>query len=65
MHNSKRNVKVSLFLSKEELDIFHDLILFYKNTVQRIESEKQFMTDIELKVIPKVLDVSYQDLLDD
>lgn len=33
--------------------------------MQRIESGKQFMTDIELKVIPKVLDVSYQDLLDD
>lgn len=27
-------------------------------------SVKQFMTDIELKVIPKVLDVSYQHLLD-
>lgn len=35
-----------------------------KNAVQRIESGKRFVTDIELKVIAKVLDVSYQDLLD-
>ncbi len=36
-----------------------------KNAVQRIESGKRFVTDIELKVIAKVLGVSYQDLLDD
>lgn len=35
-----------------------------KNAVQRIESGKRFVTDIELKVIAKVLGVSYQDLLD-
>lgn len=35
-----------------------------KNAVQRIESGKRFVTDIELKVIAKVLDVSYQELLD-
>ena len=35
-----------------------------KNAVQRIESGKRFVTDIELKVIAKVLEVSYQELLD-
>ncbi len=35
-----------------------------KNAVQRIESGKRFVTDIELKVIAKVLGVRYQDLLD-
>lgn len=35
-----------------------------KNAVQRIESGKRFVTDIELKVIAKVLGVSYQELLD-
>lgn len=36
-----------------------------KNAVQRIESGKRFVTDIELKVIAEVLGVSYQELLDD
>lgn len=36
-----------------------------KNVVQRIESGKRFVTDIELKVIAEVLGVSYQSLLDD
>ena len=35
-----------------------------KNAVQRIESGKRFVTDIELRVIAKVLKVSYADLLD-
>ena len=35
-----------------------------KNAVQRIESGKRFVTDIELKVLAKVLGVSYQELLD-
>lgn len=35
-----------------------------KNAVQRIESGKRFVTDIELRVIAKVLHVSYEDLLD-
>ncbi|NBI86492.1 XRE family transcriptional regulator [Lachnospiraceae bacterium] len=35
-----------------------------KNAVQRIESGKRFVTDIELKVMAKVLGVSYQELLD-
>ena len=36
-----------------------------KNAVQRIECGKRFVTDIELKVIAKVLNVTYEDLLDD
>lgn len=36
-----------------------------KNAVQRIESGKRFVTDIELKIISKVLEVSYKELLDD
>lgn len=36
-----------------------------KNAVQRIETGKRFVTDIELKIIAKVLKVSYEDLLDD
>lgn len=36
-----------------------------KNAIQRIESGKRFVTDIELKTIAKVLNVSYCDLLDE
>lgn len=35
-----------------------------KNAVQRIEAGSRFVTDIEIRVISKVLGVSYQDLLD-
>ena len=35
-----------------------------KNAVQRIESGQRFVTDIELRHIAKVLNVSYQQLLD-
>lgn len=34
-----------------------------KNAIQRIESGKRFVTDIELKKFAEVLNVSYQDLL--
>ncbi len=36
-----------------------------KNAVQRIESGQRFVTDIELKIIARVLNVSYTELLDD
>lgn len=36
-----------------------------KNAVQRIESGKRFVTDIELKAFATVLHVSYEKLLDD
>lgn len=35
-----------------------------KNAVQKIESGQRFVTDIELKVIAKVLNVTYSDLID-
>ena len=35
-----------------------------KNAVQRIEDGSRFVTDIELKIIAKVLGVRYEDLLD-
>lgn len=35
-----------------------------KNAIQRIESGQRFVTDIELKAIAAVLEVSYSDLLD-
>ena len=35
-----------------------------KNAIQRIEDGKRFVTDIELKIFAKVLNVSYEDLLD-
>ena len=35
-----------------------------KNAIQKIESGQRFVTDIELKIIAKVLNVSYSDLID-
>lgn len=35
-----------------------------KNAIQRIEAGTRFVTDIEIKIIARVLGVSYQDLLD-
>ena len=35
-----------------------------KNAIQRIESGKRFVTDIELTYLTKVLNVQYADLLD-
>ena len=34
-----------------------------KNAIQRIESGKRFVTDIELRYFAKVLNVSYEELL--
>ncbi len=34
-----------------------------KNAIQRIESGQRFVTDIELKMLAKVLNVSYEDLI--
>jgi len=36
-----------------------------KNAVQRIESGERFVTDIEIRIIAKVLSVSFDDLLMD
>ena len=35
-----------------------------KNAIQRIEAGKRFVTDIELKIISKVLKISVTDLLE-
>lgn len=36
-----------------------------KNTIQRIECGKRFVTDIELKALSKVLNVTLEELLDE
>ena len=36
-----------------------------KNAVQRIESGQRFVTDIELRTLAHVLNVSYETLLED
>lgn len=36
-----------------------------KNAIQRIEAGKRFVTDIELKVFVKVLQVSYVEILEE
>ena len=58
---SRKNLKISqrqladmLQLSGLDVD---------KNAIQRIECGKRFVTDIELKALSKVLDISLDDLL--
>ena len=36
-----------------------------RNVITRIETNKRYVSDIELKAIPKVFHVSYEYLLDD
>ena len=43
----------------------NQLKISHKNAIQRIESGERFVTDIELRILAKVLDVSYEELLDD
>ena len=49
--------KLAELLQLEGLDVD-------KNAVQKIECGKRFITDIEIKIIAKVLNISYSDLLD-
>ena len=56
-HKSLSQRKLADMLQLNGLDID-------KNAIQRIESGQRFVTDIELKVIAKVLNVSYEQLLD-
>jgi len=49
---------------------FAELLQMYgleidKNAIQRIESGERFVTDIELKVIAEVLEVTYTELLEE
>ena len=54
-HPSQREFADMLQIAGLDLD---------KNAIQRIESGKRFVTDIELKMIAQVLHVTYVDLLD-
>ena len=53
---SQRALADMLQLAEVDLD---------KNAIQRIESGKRFVTDIELKAIAKVLGVTADDLLNE
>lgn len=55
LHKSQRELAEALQLLGLDVD---------KNAIQRIEAGKRFVTDIELKYLAKVLNVSYGDLLD-
>ena len=55
LHKSQRELAEALQLLGLDVD---------KNAIQRIEAGKRFVTDIELKHLAKVLNVSYEDLLD-
>jgi len=35
-----------------------------KNAIQRIESGARFVTDVEIKLIAKAMDISYEELLE-
>lgn len=58
----KRSPKVSQRMLADELQ--RHALDIDKNAVQRIEAGKRFVTDLELKIIAQVLDVSYSELLD-
>lgn len=55
MGRSQRQLADALQLAGLDVD---------KNAIQRIEAGKRFVTDIELVYFAKVLNVSYEDLLD-
>ena len=56
-HNiSQRKLADMLQLSGLDID---------KNAIQRIEAGKRFVTDIEIKHLSKVLELSYEQLLDE
>lgn len=50
--------ELAVMLQVEGLDVD-------KNAIQRIECGKRFVTDIELRILAKVLNVTYKDLLDE
>ena len=56
MGKSQRQLADSLQLAGLDID---------KNAIQRIESGKRFVTDIELVYLAKVLHVSYEKLLNE
>lgn len=54
MKLSQRKLADSLQIAGLDID---------KNAIQRIEAGKRFVTDIELKVIAKVLNISVEELI--
>lgn len=56
MGKSQRQLADALQLAGLDVD---------KNAIQRIEAGKRFVTDIELKYFFRVLNISYELLLDD
>lgn len=55
-HMSQRKLAIELQLMGVNMD---------KNVISRIETNKRSVSDIELKAIAKVFDVSYEYLLDE
>ncbi|MEF9969814.1 MAG: helix-turn-helix transcriptional regulator [Ruthenibacterium sp.] len=72
--NGKRNLiaKKLVMLRKtkkwSQRDLAHELQLIGidmdKNVITRIETNKRYVTDIELKALTAVFDISYSDLLE-
>lgn len=58
----KQNPKMSQRMLAEKLQLLG--IDVDKNAIQRIESGQRFVTDIELKALKTLFNVSYEDLLD-
>ena len=56
MNKSQRELADALQLLGLDVD---------KNAIQRIEAGKRFVTDIELVYLAKVLNVSFEDLLEE
>ena len=54
-HYSQRLLAYQLQLKGYDMD---------KNVITRIETSKRYVTDIELKALSEVLNVSYADLID-
>lgn len=54
-HFSQRLLAYHLQLNGYDMD---------KNVITRIETNKRYVTDIELKALCEVLDVTYEELLD-
>ncbi|SHK54453.1 helix-turn-helix domain-containing protein [Hespellia stercorisuis] len=56
-HNlSQRDLAQRLQLAGYDMD---------KNVITRIETNKRYVTDIELKALTEVFGISYEDLIDD
>ena len=65
---SSRHIKLRKQQNLSQRDLAHKLQLagydMDKNVITRIETNKRYVTDIELRVLSQVLDVSYAFLID-